>query len=57
MVESGSEKSTIVRTPLPLRQRVVRTAFGILERRAPRLAQHLTPALLVAWNDQLGPRF
>jgi pimeloyl-ACP methyl ester carboxylesterase len=37
MAESAAKKSTIVRTPFSPRQRAVRAAFGILERRAPRL--------------------
>jgi pimeloyl-ACP methyl ester carboxylesterase len=37
VAESAAKKSTIVRTPVLTRQRAVRAAFGILERRAPRL--------------------
>ena len=37
MTESTAQKSTIVRSSLPLRQRAVRGAFGALERCAPRL--------------------
>ncbi len=37
MAEAVTQKSTIVRSFLPLRQRATRTAFRVLERRAPRL--------------------
>jgi len=56
MAEPGSKKSTIVRTGLLSRQQIVRTAFGLLERRAPRLGSRWAERLWCTIPQDGRPR-